>query len=308
LEGLYKQPKGTIDVVFMGTSHIHCGVNTGLLWEKYGMASYDYSGAEQPLWMTYHYLKELYKYQSPEVVVIDLFAPARIKEDYQYTWMNENIHGMRFSLNKLQMMFASMEPHMISKYFPSFASYHSRYDDLEKGDFNDFFWNDHEQIAFKGYTPYFKKEPQDKPEIETTEQGGLTEKSEKYLRKIIKYTKEQGSELAFIVVPYIMTESDKETYNEICRIAREEDVFFVDYNECYKEIGLDFANDFNDNSHLNYWGSCKFTSFLGENLRANFHISNKAGWEGYESWDENTKLILEELEIWKEETFSNLLF
>ena len=150
LEGLYKQPKGTIDVVFMGTSHIHCGVNTGLLWEKYGMASYDYSGAEQPLWMTYHYLKELYKYQSPEVVVIDLFAPARIKEDYQYTWMNENIHGMRFSLNKLQMMFASMEPHMISKYFPSFASYHSRYDDLEKGDFNDFFWNDHEQIAFKG--------------------------------------------------------------------------------------------------------------------------------------------------------------
>ena len=105
-----------------------------------------------------------------------------------------------------------------------------------------------------------------------------------------------------------MTESDKETYNEICRIAREEDVFFVDYNECYKEIGLDFANDFNDNSHLNYWGSCKFTSFLGENLRANFHISNKAGWEGYESWDENTKLILEELEIWKEETFSNLLF
>ena len=54
-------------------------------------ASYDYSGAEQPLWMTYFYLKELYKYQTPKVVVVDMYAPARFKEDYQYDWIAENI-------------------------------------------------------------------------------------------------------------------------------------------------------------------------------------------------------------------------
>ena len=65
---MYWQPENAIDVVMMGTSHVHCGVNTAFLWEKYGIASYDYSGAEQPLWMTYFYLKELYKYQTPKVV------------------------------------------------------------------------------------------------------------------------------------------------------------------------------------------------------------------------------------------------
>ena len=91
LEGLYWQPDQAIDVVMMGTSHIHCGVNTALLWEKYGIAAYDYSGAEQPLWMTYYYLRELYKYQDPKVVILDMYAPARFKEDYQYDWISENI-------------------------------------------------------------------------------------------------------------------------------------------------------------------------------------------------------------------------
>ena len=120
-EGLYWQPRNSIDVVMMGTSHIHCDINTGLLWEKYGIAAYDYSGAEQPLWMTYYYLKELCRYQEPKMVVLDLYAPARFKEDYQYEWIAENIYGMRFSLNKLRMLSVSVEPSKLHEYFPSFA-------------------------------------------------------------------------------------------------------------------------------------------------------------------------------------------
>ena len=74
---MYAQPRNSIDVVFMGSSHIHCDVNTALLWEKYGIAAYDYSAAEQPLWTTYYYLKEICKYQKPQLVVLDLYSPAR---------------------------------------------------------------------------------------------------------------------------------------------------------------------------------------------------------------------------------------
>lgn len=136
--GLYWQKKDTIDVIMMGTSHIHCNVNTALLWEKYGIAAYDYSGAEQPLWMTYFYLKELYKYQEPEVIVLDLYAPARFKEDYQYQWISESIYGMRFSFNKVEMLTVSVEPERMLNYFPSFAVYHGRYDDLQEEDFENF--------------------------------------------------------------------------------------------------------------------------------------------------------------------------
>lgn len=295
LEGMYWQPPETIDVVFMGTSHVHCGINTGLLWGKYGIASYDYSGAEQPLWMTYFYLQEMYKYQIPEIVVVDMYAPARFKEDYKYDWISENIHGMRFSVNKLNMLRVSVEPSKLGQYFPSFAVYHSRYDDLEKEDFNSFFWNDEAQEAFKGYTPYWQVEPQKQPEIDEEEAGGLTEKSEYYLQEIISYTREKGSRLVLIAVPYIITEEDKKTYNRIEEIALEEGIEFIDYNECYEEIGLDFTRDFNDKSHLNYWGSCKFTEYLGDYLKKTGELTDHRGEEGYESWEENDRLIREEL-------------
>lgn len=292
--GLYWQKENTIDVMLMGSSHIHCNVNTALLWEKYGIAAYDYSGAEQPLWMTYFYLKELYKYQKPEVVILDLYAPARLKEDYQYQWIAENIYGMRFSLNKLEMLAVSVEPERFLDYFPSFAVYHSRYDDLEEEDFENFFWNGEKKEAFKGYTPYWSVWSQEMPEIEEQGAGGLTEKSEKYLRKIIAYTKKKGSRLLLIATPYVITESDKQTYNQIAEIAGQEGILFLDFNEYYEEIGLDFAKDFNDASHLNYWGSCKFTDYLGDLLDSCIKVPDRRGQEGYDSWDEHVLLIEEQ--------------
>lgn len=303
--GLYWQRENSIDVVMMGTSHIHCDINTALLWEKYGIAAYDYSGAEQPLWMTYFYLRELYKYQQPEVVVLDLYAPARFKEDYQYKWIAENIYGMRFSMNKLQMLAVSVEPGNLSDYFPSFAVYHNRYDDLEKEDFENFFWDWEEKEAFKGYTPYWGIWAQKCPEISDAGTGGLTEKSEKYLKKIIAYTKKQGTKLVLIVAPYIFTEQDKRTYNQIEKIARQEGIMFIDYNEHYAKIGLDFEKDFNDASHLNYWGSCKFTDYLGEFLAGCESVPDQRGQEGYGSWSRHMELIAEQVENYENGIMEN---
>lgn len=298
LEGIYWQPEQSIDVVMMGTSHVHCGVNTGLLWEKYGIAAYDYSGAEQPLWMTYFYLKELFKYQSPEIIVLDLYAPARYKEDYQYDWIGENIYGMKFSLNKLEMLLVSVEPGKLGRYFPSFTVYHNRYDDLEEDDFREFFWNREEKECFKGYTPYWNKEDQERPdeeELEDAEAGGLSLKSERYLREIIDYTKERKCKLMLTVIPYVETEADRQTYLEIEEIAEEEGITFINYNEYYDEIGLNFAEDFNDESHLNYWGSCKFSDYFGAYLVESREIRDRREEDGYESWEENAELITEEM-------------
>ena len=65
---LYVQPKNKIDVLFLGSSHVHCNVNTQLLWDEYGMAAYLMTGAEQPLWNSYYNLKEALKTQKPKLV------------------------------------------------------------------------------------------------------------------------------------------------------------------------------------------------------------------------------------------------
>ena len=148
--------------------------------------------------------------------------------------------------------------------------------------------------------------PQQRPEIYEEENDGLTEKSEKYLRKIISLTKKNNTRLVLMVTPYIITNDDMRAYNKIAEIAGEEGITFINYCEYFDEIGLDFEKDFNDESHLNYWGSCKFTDFLGGFLDSDDAVLDRRGEEGYESWDDNVQMIYDKLESYENGTLEKL--
>jgi len=293
---MYAQPLNSIDVVFMGSSHIHCDVNTALLWEKYGIASYDYSAAEQPLWTTYYYLKEVCKYQNPKLVVLDLYSPARFKDDYQYTFLMDNLNGVRFSWNKIQMLLASCETTRIWEFFPSIATYHLRYGELGQEDWDYLTMTKHERASFKGYTPYYFVNPQEEPLLTEKYSGGITIKSEIYLQKIIEYTQEHGIELFLMVSPYITTDEDELVYNRVHEIADRYGLQFNSTNYYYSAMNLDFEVDFNDHSHLNYLGSCKFTDYLGEELKKTYDIPDRRGLSKWESWDRHAEEIRREVE------------
>lgn len=290
---MYDQPHNSIDVVFMGSSHIYYNINTALLWEKYGMAAYDYGTAEQPLWITYHYLKELCKYQDPKLVVIDLYCPARFKDDHQYVYLRDSLQGMRFSPNKLIMFYESCAPDKYEEYFPDFADYHQRYDKLTQEDWDYLFSSKEERASFKGFTPYTNVDPQEEPELTMRLSGGITIKSEIYLQKIIDFTAENDIKLFLIVCPYITTDDDELVYNRIHEIADNYSIPFNSTNYFYSSMDLDFETDFNDPSHLNYDGSCKFTDYLGKEIKDNFDIPDRRGQAGYESWDKHVEEIKE---------------
>jgi len=289
----YKQPRNTIDVLAVGSSHVHCGINTATLWENYGIAAYDFSAAEQPLWTTYFYLQEAYKYQTPQVVVLDVFAPARFKDDYHYKWMEESMYGMRFSKTKLDMIEVSVEPQMKDKYFPSFFTYHNRYVDLNKEDIFNILGSSKAKKTNKGFTPGFNRVDQSESfgGWDELEDYHLTPKSAEYLKKIIDLTGEHGSKLIIIAVPYNLDERDKITFGEISNIAKENDIVFIDFNERLEEMGIDKAVDFNDHTHLNYWGSVKFSDYLGNILKENANIADRRGDKKYISWEEHAQNI-----------------
>ncbi len=292
-QAMYYQPRDTIDVVMLGSSHIDCDIDTGLLWKNFGIAAFDYCAAEQPLWNTYYYLREFCKYQSPKVVVLDLFSPARFKEDYQYDYLRHNLYGMRFSLNKLEMLMVSAEPERVLDFFPGFAYYHERFDSLTMEDLVYPFTVHRKSLSNKGFTPYLKVAAQNEPTIDQKYSGGLTVKSEVYLSRIIEYTKEHDMELFLIVTPYITVAEDELVYNRVREIAAMNDIEFNSTNFDYDEIGLDFHTDFNDDSHLNYWGARKFTDYLGKELKERFEIPDRRGDERYESWEVHYREIAE---------------
>ncbi len=291
----YSQPRNSIDVAFMGSSHIHCNVNTAQLWEKYGIASYDYSAAEQPLWLTYYYLLELCKRQTPRVVVIDLYSPARFKDDYQYDWLEDNLLGVRFSLNKVRMLQASCEPERYFDFAPDWMRYHNRYAELTADDVTGMFESTQSKSAFKGYTPYFQTQEQIEPVLTQEDSGGLTVKSEMYLQKIIEYAVAHDIELFFIVSPYMTTSEDELVYNRVHEISDYYGIEFISTNYFYNEMDIDFEKDFADPSHLNYRGSCKFSDYIGGHLKQKFDIPDRRGDAYWESWDRHVQDINEQV-------------
>ncbi len=284
----YEQPRDSIDVLMIGSSHIHCDINTAQLWENYGIAAYNFSAAEQTLWQTYYYFKEALKTQHPKVAVLDFYAPACFKADYQYDFLYENLQGLKPSLNKLALFVTSCEVMRWDDYFPDFFTYHNRYEKLTKEDF-DAFLGKEDLAAFKGYTPYSAVRPQPVPEFNVTLGADLTPKSEKYLQKIIELANDNNVKLFFIVAPYAAENKEMLTYNRVRDIAYDNGLEFMNYNETYDLIGLSFDTDFNDHSHLNYEGSCKFTDFLAGNLieRYGEDIVDRRGDERYSSWDDS---------------------
>ena len=288
---LYDQPEDSLDVVFLGSSHVHCDINTALLWKEYGIASYDYSAAEQPLWITYYYIKELLKTQSPRVLVLDTYAPVRYKDDYQYRWLNDNLCGVKMSYYKFNMLEAACEKDEWKNYFPSFANYHTRFRELGMKDIEALLETSAKRASFKGFTPYYSTAVQERPENIVASGDGITPKSEEYLRKIIKLCLEENIELVLIATPYCYSSEDLRGFEDISELAEEGGIAFVDFNRCIDEMSIDYATDFYDWSHLNFDGSCKFTSYLADTVLKNYDIPDHRKDSKWSSWDEHVLLI-----------------
>lgn len=294
---LYLQPREKIDVLFLGSSHVHCNVNTQILWDEYGIASYLCTGAEQPLWNSYHYLVDALKSQTPKLVVLDMYCPSRYYEDYQMGWIAENLGGMRLSFNKYEAVMASADADQTEHLF-GFLKYHSRYDELKPDDFENFIWNRREQRRWKGYTQLKRHAELTEPDLShVTQVQEMTAKSQEYFDKIIALTKEKGIMLALVSAPYLPEEEDQMVYNSIARQAEEQGLLFLNYNttETYRDMGIDFSADFADHTHLNEEGSRKYTLHLGQWLKENYEILDRRGMKGYESWEDQI-ITLEESE------------
>ena len=99
----YNERKDSLDAVFIGSSHIMCGVFPMDLWNDYGIASYDYASSALVLPQSYYQVIEALKTQNPEVVVIDVSGAV-----YENTkvgtkeYVHVQLDNMRWSLNKVR--------------------------------------------------------------------------------------------------------------------------------------------------------------------------------------------------------------
>lgn len=285
IESFYLQKDNTVDALFMGNSHTYCNINTGVLWDEYGIAGYNLGGAEQPYWNTYYYLKEALKTQRPQVIMLEISAVGINPTDYQpENWLICNTYGMKWNANKIAALKASVYEDYLSRLAIPMNSIHSRYDELTREDFTD----PNRTISNKGFDPREGVRSFNRPDVSgVTEMTAISQKSEKYLLKIIELTKEEEIPLVIFTAPYVVTEDSQKVYNYVFNIAEENQIPCVDFNQQYDAIGLDFTTDMADNLHLNRDGNAKFSKYLGNYLVEQYGVPDRRGMEDYASWDED---------------------
>ena len=94
IETLYTSEKDSIDVIFIGSSHSFCSLNTGILWNDYGIASKNIGDSGQRFPTSYYYLLDALKTQNPKVVFIELWGI-----EYPYTTAEGSLYRNTIGLN-----------------------------------------------------------------------------------------------------------------------------------------------------------------------------------------------------------------
>ena len=290
LEGLYNHTGDAYDVVLMGSSHMNGAIDPNILWNQYGLTSFNYATGGQPIDVTYYLLKEVLKNHPNPIVVVDLYYLGLTDEYGDEGYVSNALDNMKLSMNKLEAIINCTPYKDRMGYLFPILKYHDRWKELTKADF---FYDSSSDYYAKGFesgtTNYGKADTSSGSPTETV---NLPPKTQEYLNKIIDLSKEKGFKLIFTNTPYDYNSTDSnwvkeqaKMFNKVAEIAKNNNIPFIDYCGKMKDIGFDFKADMNNSSHVNIWGASKITMDFGKFLKENYKLVDHHNDIKYSQWN-----------------------
>lgn len=299
--GFYAEEEQTLDVIMIGSSPVYPFYAAPQLWGEYGITAFPLSSHVQRPGAALPLLKEARKTQTPAVAVFEMrmftMADGRMEENLAYTrGVTDNL---KYSWNRIEV---------INRLVPDKSERYTYYFDIFKYHAN---WRTivlKEQLAsityerkspLKGFVIKDELGPLPK---ERHDYQGITDKmpipaeQEVRLYELLEYLKQKEQQALFIVSPYNLDKEAQAMYNYIADIVETAGFEFVNFNNYYDEIGIDFTTDYYDEGgHVNTLGATKCTAFLGEILSRDFNLTNRRneageGFGAYRSWEEAYEL------------------
>lgn len=230
VEGFYAEEKNSLDFVFVGSSQMFTSVVPAVLWEEYGITSYDFGANEQPMYLSYYYVKEALRYQKPKAIVLEI-SYCKLP-DYSHEGVHRiNLDDLRMGAVKLEAIFDFIPAEDRFSYIFELAKYHDTWTELDKTSIEYITADKHN--PYKGYTPSIEGEPDggefNEAITATTEHMGLPDLALEYMQKIIALTEEAGVDLLFLKTPR-GSDYDQAYYNAAGALAAEHGIPFLNLN------------------------------------------------------------------------------
>ncbi len=302
--GFYAEPEDTIDVAMIGSSPVYPYYAAPMLWGEYGFTAYPISTNLQRPVAAVHLTEEVRKTQTPRLYIYELRMYTAREGDLtnNMAYTRGVTDNMKYSWNRIKTINAMVED--VSErhtYYFDIFKYHSNWKTMVLP----------EQIACFRY----EKADDQKGYVMTDEVGPceavvtsnikekqpMPEFQEQCLYELLDYLKENELQALFLLSPTVMEEEKQKMYNYMEEIIAGYGYEFLNLNDYYEEIGIDFQTDFSDyGGHTNALGAQKCTKFLGDYLTGHYELADKRGQEGYGSWNTAYEQWKDELTVAKD--------
>ncbi|MBE6720213.1 MAG: hypothetical protein E7571_06125 [Ruminococcaceae bacterium] len=279
----YTEPAETIQVVGVGNSDLYSGFVPTKLFEDYGYTCQLTGSPYQTPLLSYYYLKEMFKTQTPEVVMIEV--------DMLY---DENPGVQVPEETKLDSLFNYADTDdfqaVIANQFAVFT-FHDRWKKLNLGKQDLRTPNSH---GYKYFTSVGKANLKDY--MKKTDVAEQPHKNRLHqFDMLYNLCIDEGAKVFFVEMP--TTNSwNYARHNAAVSIAKEYGVEFIDLNLRTDELGLNLKKEFRDKgNHLNYKGACKVTKYLGDYIKNNYNLEDRRTNPDYKFWHDSVKAFKKEM-------------
>lgn len=297
--GFYAQEKDSLDVILIGSSPVYPFYISPKIWGDCGITCYPLSSHVQRPSASLPLLKEVFKTQKPQVVVFEMRMYTMEDGDMEsnMAYARGVTDNMKYSLNRIYAINRLVkDPIERYTYYFDIFKYHSNWKTMVLPDQIRCFAYEKEH-PLKGYVIRDEVGPLEQDRIpictDITETAPIPPEQEERLYELLSYLQKEGQQALFIVSPYRVEEEEMKMFNYMKPIIASYGYDFVNMNEYYEEIGLDFETDYYDfGGHVNTFGAEKCTLFL-EKLLERFRIPDKRGQEGFESYQQSYEYYLE---------------
>lgn len=257
-EGYQAEDPDTIDMLFFGSSLAYCDVIPGIIYQDTGITSYVMAGPVMTIPVTYYYVREACKTQSPQMIALEVNGMF-FSEYTDYT--KSTVGYMPWSWNRIAAIFQGAEPESrFGLLFPLY-NYHGR---IASAPLLDVLGHLSPQTdLYAGYMCLSENTPQEETvERDYTADTDAYRKSLRYLTKISEFCEKNGIQLLLYAapaksqIPAAVKEQLLQDIGELKYTA------FLDFNSNVDEISIDDGLDWFDSLHLNTNGALKFSRYL----------------------------------------------
>lgn len=297
-------PKNSVDVAFVGSSHVYDSIIPQLLMDEYGIAAANLVSAGLLGTNTIELVEMILHHQRPQVMVLDLFgflAPYLYEQDMRgdasdakqpvdyitrqrhvgtvpvwgfekYPWIIKGAMEDPNILTYSSLIYLQHENALTSDW-RNLTGKMLRANQIDFGHEFNFEKNYRLGVDFTS---------------EELEEAHVYEPYWDHLEAILALAEKEELEIIFTFFPYKTNNAENKLMDEIEAFFDERDAHFVSMTEVLDGSLLDEYEDYLNRGHTNYYGATKLTWFWGDYLYMNYDLPDRREDDNpiYDQWKE----------------------